>query len=268
MYLHKANYSPKLKGAIMIIRLCLLFVLMINGGICYSGTIDPNTSDQKYIKYAENFHYVGKLCGIDSNGNKFCASAVAIDDNHILTAAHVVNNAESCYLYINNKKICIPKFIINKNFEGQFGTGDIAIGYCEEDIGLKFYPELYTSDDEVGKLCSIAGYGITGNFKTGSTLSDNKKRAGSNTIDNVYLNLLVCTPSKQTNKDYTELEFIIAPGDSGGGLFIDNKLAGINSCVMAIDRAPSSSYGDESCHTRISKFIEWIKENRNVKKEK
>jgi V8-like Glu-specific endopeptidase len=250
----------------MITKIITIFLSLSIINTTIAGTRDPNIPDRKYIEYGQKFTYVGKLCGIDSNGNKFCASAVAIDDNHILTAAHVVNNAESCYLYINNKKICIPKFIINKNFEGQFGTGDIAIGYCEEDIGLKFYPELYTSDDEVGKLCSIAGYGITGNFKTGSTLSDNKKRAGSNTIDNVYLNLLVCTPSKQTNKDYTELEFIIAPGDSGGGLFIDNKLAGINSCVMAIDRAPSSSYGDESCHTRISKFIEWIKENKNEKK--
>jgi hypothetical protein len=64
----------------------------------------------------------------------------------------------------------------------------------------------------------------------------------------------------------TELEFLIASGDSGGGLFIDNKLAGINSCVMAVDKKPDSTYNDESGHTRISKFIGWIKENIEKKR--
>jgi secreted trypsin-like serine protease len=58
------------------------------------------------------------------------------------------------------------------------------------------------------------------------------------------------------------LEFLIASGDSGGGLFIDNKLAGIHSCVMTVGKNPQSKYGEESGHTRISNFIEWIEDNR------
>jgi secreted trypsin-like serine protease len=56
----------------------------------------------------------------------------------------------------------------------------------------------------------------------------------------------------------TELEFLIASGDSGGGLFLDGKLAGINSFVSAEDGKTNSSYGDESGHTRISLYREWI----------
>ena len=54
------------------------------------------------------------------------------------------------------------------------------------------------------------------------------------------------------------MEFIICPGDSGGGLFIDKKIAGINSCVIATDGKPNSTYTDEGGHTRISQHLDWI----------
>jgi hypothetical protein len=59
----------------------------------------------------------------------------------------------------------------------------------------------------------------------------------------------------------TSLEFLIASGDSGGGLFIDGKLAGINSCIMAVNGSPKSDYRTESGHTRISINLDWILEN-------
>ena len=235
----------------------ILFFLMITK-LCLSGTIDPNTPDTKYIEYGNKFTYVGKLCGIGSDNKYYCASAVAINDRFILTAAHVVKNAKSCTININDKTINVVNIECQIEFEeDNFGYNDIAIGYCEEEIGLDFYPDLYEDNNEEGKLCSMSGYGLTGTFTTGSIKSDNHRRAGSNIIDNIQNDLLICSPSGPGKK--TSLEFIIASGDSGGGLFIDNKLAGINSCVMATDKKPNSSYGDEGGHTRISKFIPWIK---------
>jgi len=67
--------------------------------------------------------------------------------------------------------------------------------------------------------------------------------------------LLVC--SLKGGKK-TALEFLIANGDSGGGLFIDKKLAGINSCVMADDKSLNSNYNDWSGHTRVSLHKPWI----------
>jgi hypothetical protein len=43
-------------------------------------------------------------------------------------------------------------------------------------------------------------------------------------------------------------------------LFIENKLAGINSFVAADDGKPNSNYGDESGHTRMSLYYNWILE--------
>lgn len=245
----------------------ILLLCSINNNSLYSGTIDPSVSDSKYVKYGEKFEYVGMLCGTYEDGTRFCASAVAIDDHFILTAAHVVKDSNSCMFTVKDKSYCISDVIYHKDFNtGEFGTADIAIGYSKESFNLGFYPPLYTEEDEVNKVCCISGFGITGNFNTGSVLSDNKRRAGSNTIDYIDKNLLICSPSKRGEKGYTSLEFLIASGDSGGGLFIDGKLAGINSCVTAVGRPPKSVYKDESGHTRISKFINWIREYKDAKR--
>jgi hypothetical protein len=244
---------------------CILF---INLSTIFAGTTDPNTPDQKYVDYAKDFYYVGKICGSYEDGTRFCASAVAIDDHHILTAAHVVKNSVSCSVSFDDKKYNIITMTIHKDFnENKFGTADIAIGYSEKSFDLKFYPQLYNNNDEIGKVCCISGYGLTGTFKTGARLSDQKKRAGSNIIDDIEDDMLICSPSYPQDSNRTSLEFFIASGDSGGGLFIDSRLAGINSCVMAIDRSPKSKYNEQSGHTRIQKFISWIEENK-IKKQK
>lgn len=242
----------------------IIFIVFINMH-SNAGTIDPSVSDAKYIAYAKDFKYVGRLCGSydDPENSRFCASAVAIDDHHILTAAHVVKGSSSCFFYLGDKEFCINEMIIHKDFDkDEFGIADIAIGYCEESFDLEFYPALYETDDEVGKVCSISGYGFHGTFKTGAHWHDNKKRAGSNVIDGVQKKMLICSPSKIGDKNRTELEFLIASGDSGGGLFIGHRLAGINSCIMAVDSSPSGKYNEESGHTRISQFVEWIKNNK------
>ena len=59
-----------------------------------------------------------------------------------------------------------------------------------------------------------------------------------------------------------DLEYLIAPGDSGGGVFIDfgsgPLLAGIHSFGAAWDGLVDSDYGDASGHTRVSVFNSWI----------
>jgi hypothetical protein len=231
--------------------------LVLSSNYSISGTIDPNTPDSKYVEYGKDFKYIYKICGSYADKKLFCASAVAIDSHWIVTAAHVVKNSTICIVHQDGQAFIIDKVICHEDFDdNSFGVADIALGYISEDIGLEFYPSLYEDNDEVGQICCISGYGLTGTFNTGISISDDKRRAGSNIIDKIDRDLLICSPSL-FNK--TSLEFIIATGDSGGGLFIKNKLAGINSCVLAGDKSPNSSYGDESGHTRISKFVAWIK---------
>ena len=235
-------------------------MVFLSVSILSAGTIDPKTPDEKYIEYGSKFHCVLNICGLDKENRLFCASAVAIKPHWIITAAHVVHNAKQCYVTLNDKAYPITQIKCHPEYsENSFGEYDLAIAYSEKNIGLDFYPDLYTDKDETGKICSISGFGIAGTFHSGVKIHDGKRRAGSNIIDSIDKKLLICTPSIASKK--TELEFMIGSGDSGGGLFIGNKLAGINSCVIATDGKPDSTYYDEAGHTRISEYVEWITTN-------
>lgn len=228
-----------------------------------AGTIDPKTPDHKYIEYGQKYECVVGLCGEYEDGSHYCASAVIIKPKWILTAAHVINRSKRCAIRLNGQQRNISKIICHQDFKANnFGYYDIAIGYSDEPLDIKVYPKLYNEKDEIGKVCAMVGFGITGTFDTGGVISDSKKRGGSNIIDKVDRDLLICSPSK-TRQNTTQLEFLISSGDSGGGLFIDGRLAGINSCVMATDGKPDSTYSDESGHTRIVKYIDWIENNTN-----
>ena len=233
--------------------------------VCSAGTIDPNIADRHYINYGSKFKCIVSVCGKEENGKLYCASGVAIRPHWILTAAHVIKTAKTCTIKVESvKKIETSNLIPHEKFDSNnFGYYDIGLIYCDEDLSLDFYPEFYDQQDEVGKICSMSGYGITGNFSTGIITSDNIRRAGSNRINNIDKQLLICNLTDSR----TSMEFLIGSGDSGGGLFINKKLAGINSCVISVGKSPNSSYGCESGHTRISQHIEWInKEINNYEK--
>lgn len=230
-----------------------------------AGTTDPNVHDQHYLNYGEKFKCVVSLCGTENDDQLYCASGVVIKPNWVLTAAHVIKKAKTGNIFINNNKIKVSTFIPHSKFESDiFGYYDIGLVYCENNIELDFYPELYKDEDEMGKICSLSGYGIKGTFITGSRVGDNKKRAGSNRIMGIERHMLTCD-LKDSN---TPMEFLISSGDSGGGLFIDKKLAGIHSCVIATDGNTNSNYSDESGHTRISQHLEWIESTINENKKK
>jgi hypothetical protein len=246
-------------------HIILVFLMVFLTGIVNAGTIDPGTSDLKYLAQSSNFTYVGQLQGRTQDNKLFYASAVAIDDDHILTAAHVIKDIKSCILIVNKKEYVITEFVYPPQFneDDTFGYYDIALGYSRDKLKLIEYPVLYENNDEVGRLCYISGFGMTGTFNTGAVKGDNKQRAGSNIIDYIDRHLLICSPT--IGKGKTSLEFIIASGDSGGGLFIDGKLAGINSCVLAVKQEPKSDYATECGHTRISLHLDWIKKHLRPK---
>lgn len=240
--------------------LFLIFMVLIESS--FSGTIDPTTPDEKYVEYGKKFHYIVELCGSYKDNSLFCASAVIIEPNVLLTAAHVVKNYQACIAKVGDKTYTIESLIWPEAFnEDLFGMNDIAIGFLKEPINLDFYPSLYDKDDELNKLCCISGFGLTGNFHTGAIKSDLKRRAGSNVVENIQKELLICSPSRPDDKNRTSLEFLIASGDSGGGLFIDGQLAGINSCVTSFKKTVNSDYNTESGHTRVSVHRRWILDN-------
>lgn len=241
-------------------KVVLFFCL--SASACSAGTIDPSVSDEKCLEYGAQHECVVPIYGKfwSDNGKEsreFHASAVVISPRWAVTAAHVLKGASDVKIKAGGRAHSAKRVIVNGRYdEALLGKYDIALCEFEEDVELSFYPELYESDDEVGKVAGICGYGATGTFNTGWVKADGKKRAGSNLISGSYNHVLLC---KAKGDRRTSLEFLIAPGDSGGGMFVDGKLAGINSFVMTDDGRSNSDWGDEAGHTRVSLFAPWIK---------
>lgn len=250
----------------ILMKYLVFSLLIIISAFTYGGTIDPDVEDSKYLAYGAKHKCVLPIMGILDDGlnSNFRGSCVMIDEYHILTAAHIVADSITQHVIYNNEAYSCRIVAIHSKYDRKkMGIYDIAIAKLQKPIKLDFYPELYSSSDEKGKICSIAGYGYTGNFKTGYNIKkyDNKKRAGSNIISSIENDVLVFN---LRDNPQTTLEFMICPGDSGGGLFIDNKLAGINSFIYAKDGNANANYNDSGCSTRISVYTDWIEDTKEI----
>lgn len=245
------------------LALALLLLLPVQA---YCGTIDPAVPDSKYVEYGEKYDCVLPIAGIlgDKLNTQFKASCVVISEYYVLTAAHVVTGSISQHVIYKGKAYPCAIVAVHIDYDSNvMGKNDIAIARLQRPLKLDFYPELYTDTNEKGKVCGLAGYGYHGDFNSGYTRGtfDNKRRAGSNVVDAVNDNCL--TYSVHTEPK-TTLEFLISPGDSGGGLFIDKKIAGINSYVYATDGKSDSDFGDVGCSTRISDYSKWITKTQTI----
>lgn len=257
LWILQAWYAYKIKT----MRYLLILLSLVS--LCNAGTIDPQAKDSEHLAYGNKHGCVLRIVGkVKDTENAFLkGSCVVIDKYWALTAAHVVYNSTNEAILYKDEAYPAKEVIIHEKFKYKpTDCYDIALVRLSKPLVLDFYPELYTKQDEKGKICSIAGYGATGTFRTGyiSGSGDYKKRAGSNIVDDIIDNNLVCSVHKGAR---TTLEFLIAPGDSGGGLFIDKKLAGISSCVMATDGKSDSDYGDEAIFTSIGVNYKWIAKN-------
>ena len=126
----------------------------------------------------------------------------------------------------------------------------------------------------MGQVGTSVGFGITGTGLTGSDTFTLQKRAGQNVIDAFvgkgrrrtivadFDNPLNPGDSSFGSSDPLSLEYLIAPGDSGGGLFINvdgiDLLAGVHSFGAAFDGLADSDYGDISGDSLVTPFNSWI----------
>ena len=223
-----------------------------------AGTIDPNVNDIKYVEYGSKHECVVSIFGKNEDEKSFFASAVLVRPRIILTAAHVIKDTSKSFIKFKDENIKIDYAVYPNAFdENNISKFDIAICLLEKPCDLDFYPELYSEEDELGKVCSIAGFGMHGTYDKGITSYDGKKRAGSNIVEEISDDMLFCTLSNKK----TNLEILASIGDSGGGLFINQKLAGINSIVWTKEKNGKldSNLLDGSGHTRISLHIDWLK---------
>lgn len=257
--------------------------LIVLAGVCpfaSAGTIRHDAADPAaYLDLAGLPEYacVGRF-DMSTNWGEYMASGTLIAPDWVLTAGHVVADATSLTFSIGGSIHAASKWLAHPKWRGDLlGGYDIGLVKLGTPVADAIAPAiLYAGSDELGAVGTAVGFGMTGTGETGAVIFDGQKRAGQNVIDALYGNnprktrLLLSdfdNPDDPADNVFgselpLDLEYLIAPGDSGGGVFIDLGsgpiLAGVHSFIGAFDEGPDADYGDISGHIRVSAFGEWI----------
>lgn len=236
-------------GRLLLITLCLC-------GSALAGTTDPAIDDARYLEAGEQLPYVVRLFAQDAEGAIGCGTAVAVSDDWLLTAAHIVHDATEASVGRGYRSWRIRRIHVHPQFRhAMMGEHDIAVLQTDEPLELDAYPLLADGTEGIGDDAVVAGYGASGPITTGYDTVDSKCRAGTNTISRQDRSLWICHGAAGTSPR----ELLISPGDSGGPLLVRGRLAGIHSLVMREGVGPvRSTTGQESGHTRVGDYLEWI----------
>lgn len=254
----------------------------------FAGLIRHDIPDSHYTDFgnATEFHSVG-LVAIEKPATSGICSGTVIHKNWVLTAAHCLTDATRMGISIGHSDEWrfyeAASWISHENYnDEQFYLGwDIGLMHFETDLDVA-PASLYRGTSEQFNYAFDVGFGLAGDGYTGIKTEDYQRRAGTNIIDFAWseagdgAQLLWSDFDHPTDQAYNSfpfdgvtfddvasfLEIMIAFGDSGGGLFIQEGdqmyLAGVHSFISDYKSDGIFGYGDTYSSTRVSTFANWI----------
>lgn len=182
-------------------------------------------------------------------------SAILVEDKFIVTAAHMMPPTGTLTVFeINGQSYVVEAWVRHEKFKKAGQANDVAVGRLAERV-LDVAPADLASNAARNQAVLIAGCGGSGPF--GADLSWNwQPLIGTNILSAVSSTQLKTTFDRPSAKSATAYESQLVPGDSGGGLFVQEggawKLAGIS-----VSRS-SANYGGSATYTRVGSVETWI----------
>jgi len=212
-------------------------------------------------------------------GKTFLCSGTLIDADWVVSAAHCLDRGKASHYTFDlggDDRTGAEKFV-HPDWTGSVAGGsDVALLRLNSPFDTTVVPpaNLATAVSLPAQIVSV-GFGQGGDGLTGASGSAGTKRAGYNQIeqkgsffgwsDTILLNDFdkplngTFDPAESTfPAPIEDLEFNVAPGDSGGAMFIAGELAGVTSLGWASDGNVNSDYGDGGGFTDLTMFNDWI----------
>lgn len=240
----------------------LAFIAGLIAMAASAGTIEDTIPDSRYRAYGETFAaYTCRLVGTNTKGEVQVGTCTLIAPHWALTAAHVVEHLTSGGVLSDAGFHRVDRIFMHRDYTGAFAEHDIALVHVATPFGSRWYPPLTDGSERAGEVCTAVGYGVTGPLSSGYHRGDAEIRAGTMRLGSAERSVWVC----EIKRGGSPLPFCIAPGDSGGGLWAkasDGRtvLVGVNSYTATTAKSTRSRAGEESGHTRVALYREWIAE--------
>jgi hypothetical protein len=247
-----------------------------------ASTIRHDVADSNYTSLATAFPSVGSIL---VGGSAF-GSATLIGPNWILTAAHMGPNGANGTLAIGGNNYTFSNLIRHPSYNASTLAFDFAVAMLSSSVSNVTPSAYYNGSDKLGRTGTSVGFGAFGDGNTGAVQNAGTKRAFTNVVDSAdgtYLDSDFDNPAGTSNMlnqfvpsspTPTALEGNVAPGDSGGGLFMDFGfgpwLAGVTSYVFDDGNgpfpngAPWGRYGQGSGWGDLALGAPWIQQTTGI----
>ena len=240
----------------------------------------PGVTDQMYRDLGAAYPEVGQVAG-----SGFAGSGTLIGGKWVLTAGHVAFAKTGGTFSVSGQNYTVLRALTYPGWG--FGSDLNDIGLLEltsSVIGVTPAVMVSLTDDSVlmGQRTTWVGFGQSGTGLTGATTPPGVKRGFTNNIDGFGPTLGLVTTSMFTDFDRpdgsknsvagsdpfpTALEGNVAPGDSGGAVFLDGVgLVGVISYRgrLTADPFSNSDYGELSGASRLNQFTTWITQQTGI----
>lgn len=249
----------------------------MTGTIAQAATILDTLTPQAYRDEAALYPMVGQV-----TGSGFSGSGVLLSDRWVLTAGHVSRNKQSGGSFrVGEVNYTIASTVLHPGYStsGTSYSNDLGLLYLSAPVTRISTTNMYrfTQPSSIlGREATYVGHGFSGTGLTGAE-TPIELRAFTNLIEfygdqygltttsfvSDFDNPTGTSNRQDSNPAATRLEGAVAPGDSGGGVFVTvdgvRYLIGITSYSGAVSPATSNSkYGGLSGAVDLQQFHPWI----------